>query len=138
MRRSHGCDGSVVIVVLLVVPLVFLLAGFVLDPALLLADKGRAFAVASAAARAGADEIAPEARRQDRLALDPAAAEEAARAYLRDAGWSGAVHASLDRVVVDVEGFRRTGLLSAFGFHGKRIHATAIARPVKGTRGEEP
>lgn len=138
MTHNRDSDGSIVIVVLLVVPLIFLVAGFILDPALLLASKGRAFAVANAAARTGASEISPASRRQDRLELDPSASEEAARRYLREAGWSGTVTATSDRVVVTVVGYQPTRLLSAFGFKGKRVHAVGSARPVKGAGKEEP
>lgn len=138
MRRCRDSDGSIVIVVLLVVPLVFLIAGFVLDPTLLLVDKGRAFAVANAAARAGADEIAPEARRQDRLDLDPVAAREAAQRYLNDAGWSGTVTVTPNQVVVEVQGFRQAHLLRAFGFQGKRVRAVGAAEPIQGTTEEVP
>ena len=133
MKRLHGSDGSAMIVTLLVVPVTLAIAGWVFDPTFLLTDKGRAFAVANAAARAGANEVSPEALRQGRLALDPAAAEAAARRYLVRTDWSGAVNATSEQVVVDVEGFRRGHLLTPFGFPGKRVHAVGAAKPVEAT-----
>lgn len=139
MARSRNREeGSIVIVVLLVLPLVFLVAGFVLDPTLLLADRGRAFAVAHAAARAGADEISPAAHRAGRLELDPGAAKAAAEQYLTHAGWSGTVTATAERVTVEVRGFGRPRLLAVFGFQGKNIRATGVAEPIRGVTEAAP
>jgi len=93
----------------------------------------RADNVAHEAARAAGQGIdLPLAVTGEQIVLDPEAAEEAARAYLADAGVAGTVEVSEDRrsVAVTVEVEHEPLFLGAFGFGTRTATGSAEAHLV--------
>ncbi len=116
------------------------MAGLVVDGGAALAARGRAEDLAQQAARAGADALAPVSLRTanpDGLAIDPVAAERAARAVLDAGGASGAVTiAGLD-VTVTARVPRHAAVLSAVGITDLSGEATATATVLHGAAVED-
>ncbi|MEY9887688.1 Flp pilus assembly protein TadG [Catenulispora sp. MAP5-51] len=127
LRRD---DGSATAFVVVIVPALLLVAGFVLDLGLAMNARVHALAVAEEAARAGAGALDPVQLRQGgRPSLDPARAQAAARSYLAGAGEGGAVSASANLVTVTVKLQQPTELLRLIGLKNFSIAGTATAVP---------
>jgi hypothetical protein len=85
--------------------------------------------LAAVSAEAGAGWIDVTAARDDRIVVDPAAAETAARSVASGNGRVVVVVASPDRVCVRVSIRVRPSLLSLVGATPKEVGATACAEP---------
>lgn len=116
MRRRVADDrGSVTVWMIAVTVGSILLLALVLNGGILLRARSDAFSVAAAAARAGAQELDPDQAVEGRSVLDPAAAAQAAQAYLAAHGATGTVTVTADSVTVTVstsaqlQGFAQVG-----------------------------
>ncbi|KOX23824.1 pilus assembly protein TadG-related protein [Nocardiopsis sp. NRRL B-16309] len=108
--------------------LLLLLVAFVFDAGSALGERNRALSIAQEAARSGAQQIDLVAYRDDgTVALDPAAATTAARAYLTGAGVHGT--ASVDGDVVTVTA-RITYSFQLLPLADRTASGTASATPV--------
>ena len=117
-RRRRECDesGTVTAFVVIFISALLLLAGLVIDGGLTLAAKVQAIDEAQAAARAGAQAIdLPLFRSSGQVVLDPAAATQAAEAYLAKTGHTGTVAVNGDDVVVTVSISQPMQILSVAG-----------------------
>lgn len=104
------------------------MVGLVADGGLALAAKVKAVGEAQEAARAGARQLDLGRLRTDHtIDLGPAAAQQAATAYLDAAGATGRVTATDQEVTVTVEREQRTQLLSLVGVGSMHESATATA-----------
>lgn len=110
------------------------LLGLAIDSGLLFTAHRRLQMVADGAARVGAMQVDPTAARDtDRVALDPAEAQDAAEAYLRDApGVAGTAWADTERVQVRAERQVPLPFQRLFGRGPMQIQATASAVPCSG------
>lgn len=137
-RRPGGDGGHVTAFVVVITGALLLLAGLVLDAGLALATRTRALNVAHAAARTGAQQLDLVAYRVDgTVRLDPAAAEQAARDYLADTGYSGTVTSTDDTVTVQVRARHRTQILTLLGIRSLTVTASATATPRHGVTGPD-
>jgi Flp pilus assembly protein TadG len=137
IRRRSGDDAGQVspFVVILVIALLAL-AGLVLDPGLALSAKVQALDAAQAAARAGAQELDLNLYRTTGQArLNPAAATNAAQAWLAAAGLDGTVSATVTDVTVTVYRTQKTQVLQLIGVSSLNVSATATATAVQGVTG---
>ena len=115
-RREHDESGMVTAFVVILTFALLLLAGLVIDGGLTLAAKVQAIDEAQAAARAGAQAInLPLFRSTGQVVLDPAAATQAAEAYLAKTGNTGTVAVNGDDVVVTVSISQPMQILSVAG-----------------------
>lgn len=110
------------------------LLGLVVDGSAHLRAQSRAHAIASQAARAGAQAINP---RGQTIQVDPVGARRAANAYLASAGVTGTVTATDQDVTVTVT------LTGAYtipipGDPGYEVTAHATATPILGTEATGP
>src|SRR5207248_915075 len=110
------------------------MAGLVIDGGAALASRERAADLATQAARAGADALAPASLRgaPSGLIANPAAAMIAADRVLKAAGASGRVNVHGDRVTVTAHVAKHTVILSAFGLTDISGSATATATVLYG------
>lgn len=123
-RGERGASAAIIVLF----TVAFLsVAGLVIDGGYALGAKREAMNNAEQAARAGADALTPSALRDGTIAVDPARATEAARAYLSSVGASGAVDVAGGRVSVMVSGNQPTTILSALGVGSLPFKATATA-----------
>ena len=132
-RRLRGDRGSAIGFGLLAVFLAVLFAGVVLDGGTAMATRVQALDIAQQAARAGANQLDLAAlRERGQTILDPAAAQNAATAFLAQAGITGTVVATLTEVTVTVTRSQPTTLLQLIGKPSIAMTATAHATPVIG------
>ena len=110
------------------------MAGLVIDGGAALATRERAADLATQAARAGANALAPASLRglPSGLVPNPAAAQAAATQVLRAGGASGHVVVEGDRVTVTATIHKHTVILSAIGLDDVSETASASATPVYG------
>ncbi len=110
------------------------MAGFVLDGGAALAARERAADLATQAARAGADALAPASLRAlpGGLAPNPAAAQAAAVRVLAAGSATGDVSVEGGRVTVTATVHKHTVILSAVGLDDVSQTATASAFPIYG------
>src|SRR5690606_37610322 len=99
-QRCRDDRGSATVWMTGVTVATFLMVGLVLDGGVMLRARSDAFAIAAAAARVGAQQLDVDAAVEGTAVLDPAAAEEAAMAYLSAHGVTGSVVVSGDTVRV--------------------------------------
>ena len=92
-----------------------LMLGLVLDGGTMLRARSDAFSLASAAARAGAQQLDPDAAVQGNSVLDPRAAEQAALEYLAARGATGTVTVTPEAITVTVTSSANLQLLSLAG-----------------------
>jgi Flp pilus assembly protein TadG len=110
-----------------------LFAGVVLDGGTAMATRVQALDIAQQAARAGANQLDLTALREHgQTVLDPAAAQDAATAFLAQADAPGTVSATLTEVTVTVTRSQPTTLLQLIGKSSIAMTATAHATPVIG------
>jgi hypothetical protein len=116
LRRGRDEAGTVTAFVVIFTFALLLLAGLVIDGGLTLAAKVQAIDEAQAAARAGAQAInIPLFRSTGQVVLDPAAATQAAQAYLERTGNTGTVKVDGDDVSVTVSFTQPMQILSIAG-----------------------
>ena len=110
-----------------------LLVALVFDGAAAMTSKATALDTAQQAARAGADQLdLAQLRASGQVAIDPAAAHDAAGRWLHQAGAQGTVAAAPAQVEVTVTVTRPTVLLASVGIPAFTMTATATARPLPG------
>ena len=135
-QRMNSDAGQVTPFTVVMATALFLVAGLVLDAGLALSTKVQALDTAQAAARAGAQQLNLNVYRTTGVAeLDPARAEQVARAWLTSAGVEGDASATTAVVTVTVRRASRTQLLQLLGIRELDVTATASARAVQGVTG---
>lgn len=142
MIRGRARDERGVVAPLVAVVLLGLLAitALVIDGGVLFAARRDLQGLADSAARAGAMSLDVATLRDgDAVRLDADAARQAARDYLRTAGFDGRVTVSADtlRVTVDLIQDRPTVMMGLLGIRTVRTEAHAAARPRAGIEGPE-
>jgi Flp pilus assembly protein TadG len=142
--QAQAEQGAAAVIVLLLAPVLFALAGLVLDGGTHLAARQRMAGLAEQAARAGADTLDTSSLRSSGTAtLDPDRATAAACRYVRtvepDATCSATVRATPtgQEVQVRVRGRTTTALLGLIGVNTLRTDALGTAQPVTGIRTRE-
>jgi Flp pilus assembly protein TadG len=139
--RVHPADdrGIATVWMVIIVPVMLLAIGLVLDGGLAARDWNTTHNQAAAAARTGAQQINLDLyRRTSRIELNPAAARQAATAYLDAAGLTGAVTATPTDVTVTLTHTTRTQLLALIGIRTLTEHADATATPLSAVTGPLP
>ena len=131
LRTRHDDRGSATVWMIGVVVCAFLMIGLVLDGGTMLRARSDAFSAASAAARAGAQQLDPASAVEGAAVLDPIAAERAAHDYLTAQDMQGTVRVNGDMVTVDVTSTAGLQMLKLFGGSTASFHATASAQAVK-------
>lgn len=131
--------GQVSLLMAITVTGVLLLIAVVYDGGEILAAKRRAANEAQSAARAGAQAVdAGSYRQSGEFHLDPVAAESAAREFLVSTGYTGTVHADLQRVQVTVTQHHPTVLLGIIGINDVTIEERAESMPLHGVEAALP
>lgn len=128
----RGEDGQVTLFVLGLAVAAFALAGLVVDGGRELAAEQHAYALAEAAARAGAGALSTGGLHQGTLVVDPARAVAAADALLVAGGHPGRVSVAGDSVTVRVSWSAPTDLLCLVGIDTFRVRAAATATDANG------
>ena len=134
-RRSSAERGAVSVLLVMLFASLFVVSGLTYDGGRILAARREAIDTASAAARAGAQQLDPAPLRAGRVELDPIAAERAADAYLRTTGYDGHTEIIDGQVRVTVTITRPLVILSAVGIHERAVTGVGTARPVRGITG---
>lgn len=135
MRVLTNDTGAAAVILVLLTPVLFALAGLVLDGGRAIAGRQRAADLAEQAARAGVDALDVSALRATGAdTLDAARARAAACRYLTAAapGAGCAVVTSSDRVTVTVTTRTPTVLLGLIGVNALHAASTASAKPAIG------
>ena len=122
---------------LVAVTLVGLLAltALVVDGGVLFSARRSLQGLADSAARAGAMAVDLNSlRTTDNVKLNPAQAEQAARAYLETAGFGGSMTVTADTLAVrvDLAEDRPTVMMGLLGIRSVTTEAHAVARPRAG------
>ncbi len=138
-RIASGKDaGSASIILVLITPALFGVAGLVVDGGRAINARQRAADQAEQAARAAADALDVSAVRTGAaLVLDPVAARTAAERYLATSGAIGTVSVRADAVSVTVTGTTPTAFFAVIGIDRINVTGTATARPARGIVSEE-
>lgn len=132
VRARMGDDrGSVTVWAIGATVACMLLLGLVLDGGTMLRARSDAFSLASAAARAGAQQLDPNAAVEGSSVLDPAAAERAALEYLAARGATGIVTVTAEAITVTVTSSADLQLLSLAGGDTASFTATSTVNVVK-------
>lgn len=136
LRRSRRVDlrddrGSVTVWAISATVACVLIIGLVIDGGTMLRARSDAFALASSAARAGAQELASAAAVQGLTVLDPVAAERAALDYLAAHGASGTVAITDETITVTVTSATSLQLLRLAGAETASFTATSTVNIVK-------
>jgi hypothetical protein len=129
---SHRDRGSVSLLLAALFAGAVLLAGLLIDTGRVLYANADASDLAGKAARAGAQQIAPTSLRTGAPVLDPAAATEAARAYLDRHGVGGVVSIATNTVTVTVQTHITYVLLAVSGRNGATVVQTRSAVALSG------
>jgi Flp pilus assembly protein TadG len=130
--------GNASIVLVLLVPAIFGLAGLVVDGGRALNARQLAADQAEQAARAAADAVDVGAIRAGTgLVIDPLAARSAAERYLAAVGGDGTVSMAPGSVTVTVTVTASTAFLAVVGIARIDVTGTATARPTRGIVSEE-
>ena len=140
VRRLHGDEGQVLVMVALMLVGVVSVVGLVSDGGLVFAQRRDLQNVADAAAAAGAMQI-DEAfyRSTGEVVLDEQLAREAAAFYLDAEGdLDYVVNVLPDRVEVAVSRQATTGFLRVIGIDGVEVGASASAEPRYGVESAGP
>lgn len=109
----------------------FSLVALLLDGGVMLRARSDAFAVAGSAARAGAQQLDPDAIVEGLTVVDPVAAERAVQDHLDQAGVTGTADTSGDTVTVTVTSEVELQMLRLVGGDTASFHATASVEAVK-------
>jgi Flp pilus assembly protein TadG len=135
---SHGDAGNASIILVLITPAIFGVAGLVVDGGRALNARQQAANQAEQAARAAADAVDVDAIRTGAgLAIDPLAARRAAERYLAAAGATGRVSLGPQSVTVTVKASTQTAFFAVIGVTHISVIGTATARPARGVVTEE-
>jgi uncharacterized membrane protein len=137
LRSERGVVAPLVAVVLLGL---MAITALVIDGGVLFAARRDLQGLADGAARAGAMSVDVNNLRQNgHVRLDPSLADQAARGYLRAAGFDGAVTIQADTlgVAVDLVQERPTVMMGLLGIRSMRTEARSVARPRTGIAGPE-
>lgn len=136
-RRDEG--GSVVVFVTIWTTVVLIGAGLLYDGGLILAAHRRAFDIAESAARAGAQQLDPQALQAGvgPGRLDPATARARAEDFLTAAGATGTAAADGDGVRVQVRIRQPVTLLGLVRIGPQEVVGTGFSRVLRGTAVEE-
>lgn len=142
IRRSvasgRGDAGNASIVLVLVTPALFGVAGLVVDGGRAINARQLAASQAEQAARAAADAVDVDALRAGTgIVIDPVAARAAAERYLAATGSTGAVDVGPGTVTVTVSRSTRTAFLALIGMDKMHVTAEVTARPALGVVVEE-
>lgn len=140
VRRLHGDEGQVLVMVALMMVGVVSVVGLVSDGGLVFAQRRDLQNVADAAAAAGAMQIDEAVYRSTgEVVLDEQLARDAAVFYLDAEGDLDYVVSVLsDRVEVSVSRQATTGFLRVIGIDGIEVSATASAEPRYGVESAGP
>lgn len=132
--RRGGDRGSISLYFAIITIAALAMAGLVLDGGAALAAREKAADLATQAARAGANALAPASLRGEPgdLRADPAAARQAVDELLNAAGAHGKTTVSGDTVAVKVTVPKHTVILSAVGVDDISQTASARATAVYG------
>jgi Flp pilus assembly protein TadG len=134
--------GAAAVILVLLTPVLFALAGLVLDGGRAIVARQRAADVAEQAARVGVDGLDVATLRATGVdTIDAAAAREAACRYVETSspGAGCTVHTGVDTVTVEVTTRTPTVLLGLIGVDSLHAAATATAAPATGvTTAEGP
>lgn len=127
--RRDEC-GSATVWMIGVTVSTFSLVGLLLDGGVMLRARSDAFAVAGSAARAGAQQLDPDAIVEGLTVVDPVAAERAVQDHLDQAGVTGTADASGDTVTVTVTSEVELQMLRLVGGDTASFHASASVEAV--------
>jgi Flp pilus assembly protein TadG len=130
-RAVRDDRGSASVWMIGVVVCAFAMIALVLDGGVMLRARSDAYAAASAAARAAAQQLDPAAAVQGEAVLDPDAAERAALDYLDAQGMSGSVEIVGDTVTVHVTSTAHLQLARLVGAGGATFEASASVQAIK-------
>jgi Flp pilus assembly protein TadG len=134
----HGDAGNASIILVLLTPAIFGVAGLVVDGGRALNARQHAANQAEQAARAAADAVDVDAIRTGAgLAIDPLTARRAAERYLAAAGETGTVSLGAQSVTVTVKATTQTAFFAVIGVNHISVTGTATARPARGVVTEE-
>jgi Flp pilus assembly protein TadG len=147
-RRRPGDEGVATVLLLILTPVLFGLAGLVFDGGRQLAARQQAASLAEQAARAGADRLSLDALRSNpggitgsgASTLDTQAATGAACRYVTSVEPGATCTATVvpsatgPQVHVEVRASRRTVLLGLVGVNRLHVRSTADATAVTGIR----
>lgn len=125
-------DGSFTVFVAVLALALFALVGLVIDGGRAVADQSTATGEAEQAARIGAGQISVDEIRQGKVAIDAAAATNAAEEYLRAAGSTGVITVVGQTVSVHIQSAEPTVILGIIGVARIGISATASATNIHG------
>ena len=136
--RSRGDAGNASIVLVLITPALFGVAGLVVDGGRAINARQLAASQAEQAARVAADAVDVDAVRAGTgLVIEPVAARVAAERYLSAAGASGVVAVRAGTVTVTVSAATPTAFFAVIGVQQISVTAEATARPARGIVVEE-
>ncbi|MCC6178020.1 MAG: hypothetical protein IT305_22185 [Chloroflexi bacterium] len=140
VRRLHGEEGQVLVMVALMMVGVVSVVGLVSDGGLVFAQRRDLQNVADAAAAAGAMQIDEAAYRSTgEVVIDEQLARDAAVLYLdAEGGLDYVVSVLPGRVEVSVSRRATTGFLRVIGIDGVEVSASASAEPRYGVEGARP
>lgn len=127
----HDERGSATVWMIGVTVSAFSLVALLLDGGTMLRARSDAFAVAGSAARAGAQQLEPDAAVEGLTVLDPIAAERAVRDYLDEAGMTGTATVVGDTVTVTVTSEAELQMLQLVGGDTVSFQATASVEAIK-------
>lgn len=130
MRRRDERGSTSVWVLLIIAGAFTMLLGLVVDGGNLLDDRAAAARAAGQAARLGADSLSSASVRNGHDAISAEAAKARAEQYLHDAGLSGVVRVSGQRVTVTVTGRSATQILGVIGVDSFPISETRTAEAI--------
>lgn len=129
--RARGETGVASIWALAVTAGAFtVLLGLVVDGGNVIEARVKASHVAEQAARLAADQLSAGSVRNGGDAVNPGAAGESARQYLRAAGMSGTVRVDGDNVTVTVHGRSEAKVLGVLGITSFPIDEAATAQGI--------
>lgn len=137
VRDERGAVAPLVAVVLIGL---LGITALVIDGGVMFSARRNLQGLADSAARAGAMALdIGTLRSNDAVKLDPDAARQAARDYLRATGFDGQITITADtlRVIVDLAQDRPTVMMGLLGIREMRTEAHAVARPRAGIEGPE-
>jgi Flp pilus assembly protein TadG len=136
--RGRGDVGNASIILVLITPALFGVAGLVVDGGRAINARQLAADQAEQAARAAADALDIDAVRAGTGAvIEPLAARNAAERYLAAAGGTGTVAVGPGTVTVTVTATTPTAFLAVIGVNQISVTGTATARPARGILVEE-
>lgn len=130
-RSGRDERGSATVWMIGVTASTFSLVALLLDGGAMLRARSDAFAVAGSAARAGAQQLDPDAAVEGLTVLDRVAAERAVRDYLDEAGMTGTAAVVGDTVTVTVTSEAELQMLHLVGGDTVSFEATASVEAVK-------